>query len=258
MIGKKFSRRCGVDIGTHYTKVCIVESGKVIGSSRVKNNPDLKKVVKKATQNALKNAGLSPISLLGKGVTGYGAKYIASKQKTQSECIKKAMLSLKAGPVTVIDAGAIFLNIYTIDENGKTLDSSENDRCAAGNGSYIEMLASSFGVEIDEISALANSTDNPYELLSNCSVFAESEIVSQMNSGRDISDVAAGIFYLVAHKVSALMERIETVDDVIIVGGLARFQVFVSILEKVLARNIVVLDQLDPDFVQAYGAALNT
>jgi predicted CoA-substrate-specific enzyme activase len=128
-----------------------------------------------------------------------------------------------------------------------------NDKCAAGTGKFIEVMANRLGLTIEELFELAE-IGKPISISSLCTVFAESEVINYMGEGRSREDLAAGVIDSVALKVATLVQRKELQDTIIITGGFSNNEFFASLLSKKLGKKALAMP--DGRYAGAYGAAL--
>ncbi len=129
-----------------------------------------------------------------------------------------------------------------------------NDKCAAGTGKFLEVLASTLGIKLDEMGEMALRSETPVEITSVCTVFAESEVISLLAEGKDVQDIVAGLHRAIAKRVSGLVRQIGIAEDVVMTGGVAKNKGVVKALEDELGVRINVPDE--PQIVGAYGAGI--
>jgi len=154
----------------------------------------------------------------------------------------------------VIDLGGQDSKAIAINEHGKVVDFVMNDKCAAGTGRFLEVMASALGVGLDELGRLSLESDSPAQISSVCTVFAESEVVSRVAEGASKVDIIAGIHQAIASRISAMAARIPVKEIIVMSGGVARNQGVVAALEAKFKKDIVVPDM--PQHMGALGAAL--
>ena len=153
---------------------------------------------------------------------------------------------------TIIDIGGQDTKYINV-KNGRPIDFLMNDKCAAGTGKFIEVMANRLGLTIEELFELAE-IGNPISISSLCTVFAESEVINYMGEGRSREDLAAGVIDSVALKVATLVQRKELQDTIIITGGFSNNEFFASLLSKKLGKKALAMP--DGRYAGAYGAAL--
>ncbi len=248
----------GYDIGTRFVKTCIVEDTRILGFALSEAGGDINKTIDYVTKTALDMADLKKRNIKTIGATGYGAEFVkkASFHTGEEYCLAKAVHGLDNTVNMVVDIGGLFIHVVTINNNGSMSDHCKNDICAAGSGKFLEMISEAVGIPISSISEYALNSSNPYSLTNSCAVFAESEVITQVNAGADNADIIAGVIYSIASKTETLINRIGTKDKLAVVGGVAKIEAFQVILEKVLGTKITRLS-VDYQIAAAYGAALH-
>jgi predicted CoA-substrate-specific enzyme activase len=253
----------GVDVGTRFLKVCIVESGVMLGSACHQMNGDFKRRYKEAFSEALQAAGANAGTRLKPGsvkkiiATGFGAHLVkkATSALAEASCIARGVHELDPRVRTVIDAGGLFIRVIAIDENGSLEQCHMNEKCAAGSGKFLEMISDAINVPFESITEYASQSRDPFHLTNSCAVFAESDVISHLNSGRAAADILAGVIDSIAAKTVTLLESAGAEDLIAIAGGLSRVEAFVESLKKRSGREIVPVS-IDPQMLPAFGGAI--
>ncbi|HOO73327.1 MAG TPA: acyl-CoA dehydratase activase [Spirochaetota bacterium] len=246
----------GMDIGTRFVKICIAEGANILATEMSAIDRDFDRVIAETFNAALKAAALKEKQVAARVATGFGADLVrADRIMSEPRCLARAAAEIAPGTRTIVDVGALFINGVTIDENGRMEDSVKNDTCASGSGKFLEMISDALDIPLSEISETAARSSSPYSLASTCAVFAESEIITQVNSGRPGEDLIAGILNSIAAKTATLAGRLNASGTLSVTGGVAAFAVFPGILQSVTGMTVRPLP-LDPFFCAAYGAAL--
>lgn len=186
--------------------------------------------------------------------TGYGRISVdyANKVITEITCHGRGGRELFGGDCTIIDVGGQDTKIITLN-NGMVSDFLMNDKCSAGTGKFIEVMANRLGVTIDELFNLA-SKGNPISISSLCTVFAESEIISYIGEGRPRADIAAGIVDSVATKVSSLLNKHGNSEKIMLTGGLSENTFFIQALSNKIKLQVKSTEL--GKYAGALGAAL--
>ena len=188
--------------------------------------------------------------------TGYGREAVdyAGKTVTEITCHGKGAAEIFGGEkaVTVIDVGGQDTQVINL-ENGIVTDFIMNDKCAAGTGKFIEIMANRLNVELSEMFELAKKGD-PVPISSLCTVFAESEVISHIAEGRSREDIAAGIISSVALKVSSLCSKQKLAEKVVLTGGLSENEYFADLLSKRLRKQVEI--SAEGRYAGALGASL--
>lgn len=186
--------------------------------------------------------------------TGYGRISVdyANQVVTEISCHGKGGASLAGGDCTIVDIGGQDTKLINV-EKGAVIDFLMNDKCSAGTGKFVEIMANRLGVTIDELFELAQK-GNVISISSLCTVFAESEIINYMGEGRRKEDIAAGVVDSVASKVAVLCQRRTLLDHVVLTGGLSNIGYFAQMLSKKLKHPVKPMEM--GKYAGAVGAAL--
>lgn len=244
----------GVDIGSTMTKVVIV--GDDIEATLIgPTGPEHRKLANKVMEDALVKANLKFDDLNYVVATGYGRINVpfADKQITEITCHAKGLYSLLPTVKTVIDIGGQDSKGIKI-KNGKVVDFVMNDKCAAGTGRFLEVIADALGIPLKDIGELSLSAERVAQVSSTCTVFAEQEIISQLANGESISNLVAGIHDAVATRVYGLVKKLKVERDVSVTGGGAKNVGLVKALEDHFGFPLLVPEE--PLITGALGAAL--
>ena len=247
----------GFDVGTRFVKIAVVRDGRVVGYDVRELRGSLAGVLKASYKTALGMAGLFGFEVKAKAATGFGSNLVKGAHFTidPESCAAKAVTTVAPEVRTVIDAGGLFINICTVNERGVVLERVENEKCAAGSCKFLELVATSLEVPVENISRVAASSHSPYRISDSCAVFAESEVISRVNNGAAPADVLAGIIRSMAEKAHTMYSKAEAEAPIAVVGGLARFPYFISSVEQALKIPVTPVS-LDVRLAGAYGAAL--
>ncbi len=247
----------GCDLGAIAAKVVILENGAILAQETLayKNLP--KQAAVAVMESALSKAALSPERIDYCVATGFGRKIVPYARGDAPEviCLSRAIRRLNPEIKTVIDVGGQSIRAFGIGDNGKVTDSAANEKCAAGTGKFIEVMAKALELPLDQLGDLQQQSKSPVSITSQCGVFAESEVITYVNDGKDRADIVAGISRSVASKISSLVRRINLAERVAMVGGVAKNGGVVRYLEQELGLKLTDL-KADPQIIGAFGAAL--
>lgn len=246
----------GVDIGSTASKCVILKNGLEIFSSSVISAGTGTTGPGRAVSLALENAKLERSDISAVTATGYGRLMFKGADFVVSELSCHAIGAHAAYPIahTVIDIGGQDAKVIRIGESGKLDSFVMNDKCAAGTGRFLEVMARVLELDVGELAGRDALARNPTSISSTCTVFAESEVISQLAAGTDINDLIAGIHESVAVRTAALARRLGIVGAVAMTGGVARNAGVVRALERQLQFRLFV-----PETAQingAHGAAI--
>jgi len=247
----------GCDLGSATGKAVIMRDGVMLASAVVRSTMNPEKTGLMALEHALEQAGLNSLAdlqyVLG---TGYGRKGATFIHDNLSEitCHARGAHWWQPEARTVIDVGGQDCKIISLDAEGKVLEFVMNDKCAAGTGKFFEMMARSFDCSLDEFSSLSLQSNNPANITKQCSVFAESEVITLINEGVDQADIAAGLVESIVRRLLAMIHRVGIVPKLVFTGGCAKNEGLVKRLEKLSGENVHRLP--NPQLAGALGAAL--
>lgn len=187
--------------------------------------------------------------------TGYGRKLItADRALTEITCHARGAKYLYSPANQLIDIGGQDSKVISMDENGGVQDFIMNDKCAAGTGRFVESLMGSLNMNLETLDQALVAAE-PIKINSMCTVFAESEVVSLVGSGKQKEDIALGVLHSIAKRIASQFQQLHTIQGTVFFsGGLARSQQMQHLLQQYLQRE-VVSDELAP-FTGAIGAAL--
>jgi predicted CoA-substrate-specific enzyme activase len=155
---------------------------------------------------------------------------------------------------TVLDIGGQDSKIIRL-KSGRVEDFEMNDKCAAGTGKFLEVMATTLGYTIDEFSNVAAGSENAVSISSMCTVFAESEVVSLIARGEDRRSIALGLHQSILNRILALMGRLGFEEEIVFAGGVAKNKCIANLLEKRLRKRILIPNE--PQIVGALGAAMS-
>ena len=250
----------GIDAGATFCKAMIINSNRnqIVSKALtlIQGNP--KKAAETCIKEMLKEEKISEKELKKNAVsTGQnGNKTAVGKKISEITCIGEAAYFLNPKTRIVVDVGSFSMKVLKMDETGTIKDYLMNDKCAAGSGVLLELVGEGLEMEVDEISEKASESDNPIQISSQCSIFAESEVISYKNEGANVADLLAGVCNSVAGRIYPLVRKVDqTPQDVAFTGGVALNSMIVKNLEKRLNIELLKLG-IEPQYIAAYGAAL--
>jgi predicted CoA-substrate-specific enzyme activase len=247
----------GVDIGSLTAKAIVLDGGgNIIGHSLVLTGHNSRLSGRKAFDLALESAGLGESDLDVVIATGYGrlTADFATEKVTEITCHARGAHSARPEARTVIDLGGQDSKAIAINEAGKVLDFVMNDKCSAGTGRFLEVMANALDIDLDDLGRISLESETPASISSVCTVFAESEVVSRVAEGVSKVDIVAGIHQAIASRIYAMTVRIPIRERIIMTGGVARNEGVVRALEKKFKSEIIVPEM--PQHMGALGAAI--
>ena len=241
----------GIDIGSITAKAALLQDGKIIGTKITFTGYNAEAAGIKVYEETLAEAGLDK-SAVGKIVsTGYGRNSVKFADRAFTEILAHAAGAhfVNNKVRTIIDIGGQDSKAISLDETGKVKNFVMNDKCAAGTGRFLEVMARALEVNLDEFGAMSLRARQPAKISSLCTVFAESEVISLIARGEQRPQIIAGIHESIAARVSSMLARVGVAEPVMITGGVARNEGVVHALEKKLGVKIEV-----SPYAQANGA----
>lgn len=246
----------GVDIGSTASKCVILQNGQAVAGQAVIPAGTGTSGPGRAVAEALHQAGLTPAQLSMTVATGYGRNAFDSAQRTYSEmsCHAKGAHYLCPEARTVIDIGGQDAKALRILPDGRMDNFVMNDKCAAGTGRFLDVMARVLEAEVSDLDALDQQAAQIVNISSTCTVFAESEVISQLARNVAIPDLVAGIHQSVATRTASLVKRLGVQSPVVMTGGVAQNRGVVRALERLLGVPIEPLPEAQ--MVGALGAAL--
>jgi predicted CoA-substrate-specific enzyme activase len=249
--GKYFA---GIDIGSTMTKVIIYSEGirgQVIGPT----GPEHRHLANIVMEDALAQARIPFEAVDYVVATGYGRINVpfADKQITEISCHARGVLHFFPNAGTVIDIGGQDAKGIKI-ANNRVVDFVMNDKCAAGTGRFLEVIAETLGVNIKDMGPLSLKARNKVKISSICTIFAEQEVVSQLSEGIPVEDIIAGLHEAIAGRAFRMASKLKIEGDVVFTGGVAKNTGMVKALESHLGRPVYICRE--PLITGAMGAAL--
>ena len=249
----------GCDVGSTYTKCVIVnEKGEMVSDVTIRSRINSEISAKEALDQAVaKVDGLSSIGdltyLIG---TGYGRNKVPQAQENISEISCHAMGVHVTDPSVkaIIDIGGQDVKGISIDTDGTVKNFAMNDKCAAGTGRFYEAMARSFEMSLPEFSNLSLTARNVIPITAQCTVFAESEVITLVGEGKPMDEIAAGIQMAVAKRCFVMAKKAGATDAITLTGGCAKNAGLKQAIERVLKLKVIDL-KTDPQLMGALGAA---
>ncbi len=237
------------------TKVVITADGTVRASSVRHTGPEHRREAHRVMEDALGQCGLHFAEIAYVVATGYGRMNVpfADRQITELSCHARGVASLFPNVRLAIDIGGQDAKALKIT-NGKLVDFAMNDKCAAGTGRFLEVVAATLGLKVEELGPLSLKATKHVSISSTCTVFAQQEIVARLSEGIAVADVVAGLHDAVASRVAKMASRLKVQPDVVFTGGVAKNAGVVKALEASLGCSVLV--PADPLLSGALGAAL--
>jgi (R)-2-hydroxyacyl-CoA dehydratese activating ATPase len=245
----------GVDVGSISTEAVIFDGSKVLGVALIPTGGSPRKAGAAALERALVDAGVERGSLTRIIATGYGRVSVdfAHQVVTEITCHARGAHFLDNSVDMVIDIGGQDSKVIVLEQDGTPIDFAMNDKCAAGTGRFLEVMARALELSLEELSTIGiNRTAVPISNV--CTVFAESEVISLLAADVQPPEICAGIYQSVADRVAALVQRVGLQRSIMFSGGVCKNAGVRKALEASLEVRFKVPPE--PQIIGALGAAI--
>ena len=240
----------GIDIGSRTIELVIVnETGDIVFSTQSDTGFDPMAEARKMIN------GVSYDRIMA---TGYGRNLFEmsfdTPTVTEIKAHARGARAFFPDALSILDIGGQDSKAISLFSNGKVKKFEMNDRCAAGTGKFLEIMAKTLGFEIEDFGREALPAQKELNISSMCTVFAESEVTSLIAKGQNRREIARGLHASVIRRAAAMISRVSSDGDIVFTGGVANNPCMRQLLEEKLGRKVLCPD--DPQFVGALGAAL--
>jgi predicted CoA-substrate-specific enzyme activase len=248
----------GIDIGSITTEALLFDKDKgILGYAILQTGADSKRTAEAALEEVLAGPAITASNVSSIVATGCGRKRAVFAQQTVTEitCIAKGVHYMFPAARTIIDIGGQDTKVIRVDDKGRVTEFEMNDKCAAGTGRFIEVMAKALDVDLDRIGERSLKYKKELAISSICTVFAESEVISLVSEGEELEDILYGINKAIAARTMGLINRLGGVsDEVVMTGGVAKNTGVVKALEAALNTRLNI--HIEPRIVGALGAAM--
>jgi len=246
----------GIDAGSRAVKAALMDGGgAVLGKDVTDQGVAQEALALKLIEGLLGEQGLTRSDLSQVVATGYGRNIVAFADRTVTEitCHARGVRHVSPDARTIIEIGGQDSKVIKLDGQGTVQDFMMNDRCAAGTGRFLEVVADRLELGLESLGELAERSTSPAAISSTCVVFAETEIIGLLAAGAEPEDIVAGVQNAIAKRLSAMAGR--SIDEpVVFTGGVALVSGMRDAVAAVLDRPVHVVPE--PQFTGAIGAAL--
>jgi len=247
----------GIDAGSRAIKIALMRSdnSKIIATGVIDQGVAQENLARELFENTLKNNGISHSEVAATIATGYGRNAIsfADKAITEITCHATGVKYFVPDARAIIDIGGQDSKFIRMNESGSIEDFAMNDRCAAGTGCFLEMVAKKLSVPLNALGMMAKKSKQPASISSMCVVFAETEIVGLMAEQRSPADIVCGVQNAIASRILSMAGR-NLPTEIIFTGGVAMIHGMDTALRKVFERPVEISPQ--PQLTGAIGAAI--
>lgn len=246
----------GIDAGSRMLKAAAVDaSGRLLGTRVADQGKGQAERIRALADGLLAELGATRGDVARTVGTGYGRELVHWSQEsiTEISCQAHALHHLAPAARTLVDVGGQDSKVVRVDAEGRVVDFALNDRCAAGTGRFLEMIAARLETPVEEFAVLAAQAGKPEPVNSMCAVFAESEIVSLLAGGAEPAAIAAGVLDSVCGRIAALAAKVIE-PPVVFTGGVAAIPGMGRWMDRALMQNVEMIRE--PRTTGALGAAL--
>ena len=247
----------GIDSGSTSTDVVILDAQKqIVAQVILPTGAGAAAGADRALEEALRQAGLSREDLTATVTTGYGRTAIqcGDKSITEITCHAKGAFFLNPAVRTIIDIGGQDSKVIRIDDTGNVTNFVMNDKCAAGTGRFLELMARTLELSLEDMSTMGLTWKEDITISSMCTVFAESEVVSLIAQDKTAADIIHGLNESVASKTCALVKRVGGEGAYMMTGGVSKNRGVVDAIERRLGVQLCISEKAQLN--GALGAAL--
>lgn len=246
----------GIDIGSITTKIAMMDGGKILHTDVALSGYDMDKAWRDIFAKMLQSTGKKEADVKYIISTGYGRNIVDAAQKkiTEITCHAAGAKYFYPKVKAVIDIGGQDSKFIKIDDSGNVADFVMNDKCAAGTGRFLEVMARALHVEIKDFAAMSNRATKAAVISNMCTVFAESEVISLIAKGESRENIIAGIHESIASRMMSMMNRSGVVKPIVMTGGVSKNMGMRDALERKVGTKIDVPEQAQ--ICGAIGAAI--
>ncbi|SCY70480.1 acyl-CoA dehydratase activase [Alkaliphilus peptidifermentans] len=246
----------GVDVGSISTDAVLIDSQKnILSYYIVKSGFDHKAAVDKVLKGVCEGAGIKSKNIIKMVGTGYGRRNVSGiyKSVTEISCHAMGIHTIFPTVRTLIDIGGQDSKVIRISEEGFVETFVMNDKCAAGTGRFLEVMANAMDVGVEMLGEYSSRATKAVKISSTCTIFAESEVISRISQGDTEEQIIAGVHNAIADRIVAMVNSIGLKKDLALTGGVAKNEGIKAALEKKFGKILV---PEEPQITGALGAAI--
>jgi len=246
----------GIDIGSAYSKGAIIKDFQLVASHIIISGANYRTSAETIRTELIRQTDLTHDDIGNTVATGSGADnvYFASQKASDIVCTARGINNVFPQVRTVIDVASQSTRVIRLDEKGIVTNFAVSEKCAAGSGRFIEVIANVLRIDLSDFDALAARAKNPITFSTGCAVFGESEAITRISEGIAKEDIAAGVNEALASKISSLVKKLKLEEPCAICGGGALNTALVKTVESGLKITLLVPPR--PQVVTALGAAI--
>ncbi|MBI5589398.1 MAG: 2-hydroxyglutaryl-CoA dehydratase [Deltaproteobacteria bacterium] len=248
----------GCDIGSLTAKAVIMENANVLAHAVIRARTRPAESAEQVMKLVLEKAKRTMDDIRYVVGTGYGREQIPFVNSVESEisCHARGAWWLMPSVRMIIDIGGQDAKATRLDKNGAVVRYMYNDKCASGTGRFLEIMADALEVPLEEMGTVGAQSKEKLTISNQCVIFAETEVVSLINEGKESCDIINALHEALAKRVASLAKSIDVQEDVVMTGGVAKNAGVFKALSGALKVPMKALDGCDPQIVGALGAAL--
>jgi predicted CoA-substrate-specific enzyme activase len=246
----------GIDIGSAASKAVILDEQQMVAAHTIETGPESQGTAEMVMQGVLDRSGLTQKDINFLVATGYGRINVPWAQEiiTEIACHGRGVHTLFPKARTILDMGGQDCKAIRIDETGHHIAFSMNDKCAAGTGRFLEVMAVQLKVPLQEIGPLSMEATEDTKISNICTVFARSEVARHLRRGTSKANILGGLHAATADRAFGLLKRVGLEPDFVISGGIAKN---IGVVKRVEARvGLPAFISEDPQIIGALGAAI--
>jgi predicted CoA-substrate-specific enzyme activase len=246
----------GIDVGSLSSEAVLVGDDGVLEYAIRNTGANPQRAARNCLEEALNRAGINEKAISAIIATGYGRIRVpfAQKQVTEITCHARGAHFLFPGTRTVVDIGGQDSKVITLDDGGRVTDFMMNDKCAAGTGRFLEVMAAALETELTDMGRRSLKAKKGVSISSMCTVFAESEVISLIAEGYHEREIIRGLHEAICRRIFRMTKRLKIKEDITFSGGVAKNQGIAEILKSLFKTPINIPEE--PQIVGALGAAL--
>jgi predicted CoA-substrate-specific enzyme activase len=246
----------GLDLGAAYSKVVILNDGKIISKGISKTTLEPEESIEKAFNAALREAKIEKGQIFKTGVTGSGRNAVKDADVVITDVTADAFGAnyLNKEIRTLIDVGGEEARAVKVSEDGKVINFAVNDKCAAGAGAFVEAMSRAMQLSLEEFAEYSLKSTQKIPINAQCAVFAESEVVSLVSDETPREDICRAVHDGISERITSMAKRVMIEEKVGLIGGAVMNKGLVESIKDGLGVDAIVLP--DPLFVSALGIAL--
>jgi (R)-2-hydroxyacyl-CoA dehydratese activating ATPase len=246
----------GMDIGSITAETVLLEKEKILAAVILPTGANSRTAAERSLRTALDQACLPREAVSQIVTTGYGRASFpqATRMITEITCHARGAFFVLPQTRTVIDIGGQDSKVIRLDGQGRNVDFQMNDKCAAGTGRFLEVMAHALEVALEDLGRLSRSAERTIKISSTCTVFAESEVVSLIADNQPKEIIIRGLHDSIADRIMGMAQRVGIEEEVTLTGGVAKNKGVVQALEERLKVKLFIPPE--PQIIGALGAAL--